>query len=109
MMRFSHGSRHSWAFRINKIVLNPLLNFFFNGFNIVYSGYFTAIGKAKESIIIAACRGIIFVVIGICILPLIINIKGVWLTIPFAELMTFILAIKLIKKVTNIEVNKAAA
>lgn len=83
--------------------------FFFNGFNIVYSGYFTAIGKAKESIIIAACRGIIFIVIGICILPLIINIKGVWLTIPFAELMTFILAKNLINKVTNIEVNQAAA
>ncbi len=69
--------------------------FFFNGFNIVYSGYFTAIGKAKESIVISACRGIVFIIIGIFILPLILNLNGIWMTIPFAELMTFIVGIKL--------------
>ncbi|SCH04877.1 Multidrug export protein mepA [uncultured Clostridium sp.] len=69
--------------------------FFFNGFNIVYSGYFTAIGKAKESIVISACRGIVFIIIGIFILPMILNLNGVWLTIPFAELMTFLVGTKM--------------
>ena len=74
----------------NKDVLEMAVNgsklyafaFFFNGFNIVYSGYFTAIGKAKESIIISACRGIVFIIIGILVLPTIVNLKGVWLTVP---------------------------
>lgn len=72
--------------------------FFLNGFNIVYSGYFTAIGKAKESIIISACRGIVFVIVGIAILPNIMSLSGIWLTIPFAELMTFIVGTSLINK-----------
>lgn len=82
--------------------------FFFNGFNIVFSGYFTAIGKAKESIIISVFRGIAFIILGILILPLIININGVWLTIPFAELMTFIFGIRLMNKDKFVKVNKMA-
>lgn len=83
--------------------------FFFNGFNIVYSGYFTAIGKAKESIIISSCRGIVFILMGIFILPRIFNIQGVWLTIPFAELMTFVISIKLMKKNECVELREALA
>lgn len=72
--------------------------FFINGFNIVYSGYFTAIGDAKSSIIIAGNRGIVFIVLGILVIPLIMGINGVWLTVPFAELATFIIGLKLMKK-----------
>ncbi|WP_099189663.1 MATE family efflux transporter [Tepidibacter mesophilus] len=71
--------------------------FLLSGFNIINSGYFTAIGDARASIIIAASRGIIFIVLGIYILPMIIGIKGVWLTVPFAEFMTFIIGIYLVK------------
>ncbi|AOR25167.1 MATE family efflux transporter [Clostridium taeniosporum] len=68
------------------------------GFNIINSGYFTAIGDARGSIIIAASRGIVFIILGINILPIIIGMSGVWLTIPFAECMTFIISMYLIKK-----------
>ena len=101
----------------NKDVLEMAINgsklyaftFFFNGFNIVYSGYFTAIGKAKESIIISACRGIVFIIIGIFVLPIIVNLKGVWLTVPFAELMTFIIGIRLMNKNSFVKDSKVAA
>ena len=101
----------------NKDVLEMAVNgsklyafaFFFNGFNIVYSGYFTAIGKAKESIIISACRGIVFIIIGILVLPTIVNLKGVWLTVPFAELMTFIIGIRLMNKNSFVKDSKVAA
>ena len=90
----------------NKDVLELAVNgskiyafaFFMNGFNIVNSGYFTAIGDAKASIIIAASRGIIFIILGIIILPMILGISGIWLTVPFAELMTFIIGLNLMKK-----------
>ena len=43
--------------------------FLFSGINILNSGYFTFIGKGLESIIVAASRGIIFISIGMVILP----------------------------------------
>ncbi|NBI06516.1 MATE family efflux transporter [Senegalia massiliensis] len=68
------------------------------GFNIINSGYFTAIGSATASIIISASRGIVFIILGINILPMIIGINGVWVTVPLAECMTFIIGIYLVKK-----------
>ncbi len=79
--------------------------FFMNGFNIVNSGYFTAIGDAKSSIIIAGSRGIIFIILGIILLPMILGTSGVWLTVPFSEIMTFIIGLKLMKKNRLEEVN----
>lgn len=72
--------------------------FFINGFNIVNSGYFTAIGYAKESVIVASCRGLIFIIIGIFTLPTIFGINGIWMSVPFAELITLFIGIKLMKK-----------
>lgn len=73
------------------------------GFNIINSGYFTAIGDAKASIIIAASRGIVFIILGIKILPTVIGISGVWLTVPFAECMTFIMSMYLVQRKNKYE------
>ncbi|MCY6372226.1 MATE family efflux transporter [Clostridium ganghwense] len=89
----------------NKEVLNLAVDgskiyafsFLMCGYNIINSGYFTAIGDAKGSIIIAASRGIVFIILGINILPIIIGMSGVWLTVPFAECITFIVGMYLIK------------
>lgn len=97
----------------NKDVLELAVNgskiyafaFFMNGFNIVNSGYFTAIGDARASIIIAASRGIILILLGIIILPIILGTSGIWLTVPFAELMTFIIGLSLMKKNKSKELN----
>ena len=62
--------------------------FLANGFNIVQSGYHTALGNAVASITIAASRGIVFIVIGIALFSALWGINGVWFTLPFAELMT---------------------
>lgn len=58
------------------------------GINILASAYFTAIGKAFPSAIISICRGIVFILIGVMILPRIMGVTGVWLVAPFAELLT---------------------
>lgn len=73
-------------------------SFILNGFNIINSGYFTSIGKAKESIVIAASRGIVFIISGIIILPMLIGINGVWLTVPFAEFITLVIGMYMLKK-----------
>lgn len=72
--------------------------FLFNGFNILISSYFTAIDDALYSIIVALSRGLIFMTIGIFILPNIFGISGVFLTIVFAEISTLIVSLILCKK-----------
>lgn len=74
------------------------LAFFVNGFNIVYSGFFTAIGDAKSSVIVASGRGILFVPIFIIALSLLFGINGIWLSIPVAEVLTFVIGSLLLKK-----------
>lgn len=73
-------------------------SFLMCGFNIINSGYFTAIGDARSSIVIAASRGIVFVAIGINILPMVAGNSGVWLTIPFAELAALIIGGYILKR-----------
>lgn len=74
------------------------LAFLFNGVNILVSSYFTAIDDPKSSIIVAASRGIIFIVVGIFILPYIFGINGIWATIVFAEVATILISVKLLKQ-----------
>ncbi len=73
------------------------LSFLLSGFNILTSGYFTFIGKGLESVMVAASRGLIFVVIGITMLPNYFEIDGIWLSVPFAEACTFIVSLVLLK------------
>ncbi|GAA0715465.1 MATE family efflux transporter [Paraclostridium ghonii] len=91
----------------NKDIINFAVNgakiyafaFIFNGFNIVSSGYFTAIGDATSSVIVASTRGLIFVFIGINLLPLLFGVSGVWMSIPFADICTLFIVFYLLSKV----------
>lgn len=74
------------------------LAFLFNGLNILISSYFTAIDDAKSSIIVAASRGLIFIFVGIFILPYLFGINGIWGTIVFAEIVTIFICYRLLKK-----------
>lgn len=69
------------------------ISFLLCGFNIVQSGYHTSIGNAGNSAIIAGSRGLIFIFIGMMILPKLLGIHGVWLTVPFAEICTICVCI----------------
>lgn len=69
------------------------VSFLLNGFNIVQSGYQTALGNAANSALIAGSRGLIFIFLGMLILPILFGISGVWITVPFAEICTLFLCI----------------
>lgn len=75
--------------------------FFMNGFNIVNSGYFTYIGDARASVIVASSRGLVFIFIGMFTLPIILGTNGVWISIPCAEFVTIIIGFSLMKKSYN--------
>lgn len=72
--------------------------FLLNGLNILASSYFTALANAKISVIISLLRGLVFVVIGIVVFPMMLGIDGVWLAVPTAELCTFIVSFILVRR-----------
>lgn len=88
-------------YETKQIVLNFVtfiwIAFLFNGANLIVSAYFTAIHKPLHSAIIAISRSFIFPVLFIFILPMIFEKNGIFLVIPIAEFITFIIAIVLFK------------
>ena len=89
-------------YKTKQIVLNFAtfiwIAFLFNGVNLVISAYLTAIHKPLYSMIIAISRSFIFPVIFIFILPFLFETQGIFLAIPMAEFITFIIAIVLYKR-----------
>ncbi len=60
----------------------------FMGITVILGGYFQAIEKSKYSTLISLFRGIIFIGILLKVLPLIFGTDGIWLTVPFSELLS---------------------
>ena len=69
--------------------------FFLSGINMVLSSYFTAMLRPKESAVIASLRSLIMPYFMLLLLPKLLEIKGVYLTIPVSEIVTFITALTL--------------
>lgn len=66
------------------------LSFFIIGLNIIQSGYYQAIGKPSYSNIICILRSVIFLPIVIAIFTKYFGLKGIWLSVLFSELFSFI-------------------
>ena len=71
------------------------LSFLASGFNIVQSGYHTALGDALRSVAIAASRGIVFLPVSLALFSALLGVDGVWLAPPFAEAVTVLVCLLL--------------
>ena len=69
--------------------------FAFIGFNVFLSGYFTALGNGVTSAVISLLRSLVLVVLFIAVLPLLLEENGIWLTMPFSEAATVLVAVQL--------------
>lgn len=69
--------------------------FVFIGFNVFLSGYFTALGNGLTSAVISLLRSLVLVVVFIAVLPLLLEENGIWLTMPFSESATVLVAVQL--------------
>lgn len=67
--------------------------FIFVGYNIITCVYFSAKDKAKPAFIISILRGFIFIMPSIFILSSILNMTGVWLSFPTAEILTSVFSL----------------
>ncbi|MBC8531228.1 MATE family efflux transporter [Gehongia tenuis] len=72
-------------------------SFLLAGINIVVASYFQARLMSKQSIALALCRGFFAILAGLWTLPFIFGNTGIWLTVPFAELVTLIVALIFLK------------
>lgn len=73
-----------------------LWNFLFAGFNIFSSSLFTALSNGAVSALISFLRTLVFVVGSILLLPRLLGLDGIWLAIPVAEGLTFLIAAALV-------------
>lgn len=74
------------------------LSFLLSGFNIWGSGFFTALGDGVVSAAISFLRTMLFQVIAVLILPILLQLDGIWLAIVVAELLALIVTVLLLVK-----------
>lgn len=72
--------------------------FLVNGFNVISSFYFTAIGYARQSAIISSLRGLILLSLNIFLLPMIFGNSGIWMVAPITEILTCFVALYFLKQ-----------
>lgn len=77
------------------------LSFLMVGINTFASSMFTAFSNGKVSVLISSMRTLILVIIGVSVLPIFFGVNGIWLTIPFAEIVTLFLSIIFTKKYSH--------
>lgn len=68
------------------------LSFLFAGMNVVIIYYYQAVLNSRTSIGLSLIRGLFGILAGLAILPRFWGTTGLWLTVPFAELITLVVA-----------------
>ena len=69
------------------------VSFFFTGTNIFSAAMFTAFSNGKVAAIIMVLRTFVFLSLAILLLPLIIDVNGIWLAVPAAEFLSAIVSL----------------
>ena len=67
-------------------------SFLFMGYAIFGSGFFTALNDGVTSAVISFLRTVVFQIAAVLLLPLILDIGGVWYSIVVAEFMAMLLS-----------------
>lgn len=62
--------------------------FVFMAINICMVGYYQSIERSGAAVLLTMLRGIVFVVLAFILLPIWFGTKGLWLSIPMAEILT---------------------
>lgn len=68
------------------------------GFNTFSSMLFTALSNGKISAILAFSRTFLFLTASIILLPVFLDIQGLWLSVPVSEFMAFFLSVFFVRK-----------
>ena len=91
---FASGNSTVFQLAVNGFRLFAI-SFLFVGSNIFMSGMFTALSNGKVSALLSVCRTLLFIFIGLQMLPSLFDLDGIWLTVPFAETAAILLSLLL--------------
>lgn len=69
------------------------ISFLFMGFNIFASGLFTSFSNGLISAILSFLRTFVFIILAIMILPKFLDVNGIWLSIPVAEIVALFVSV----------------
>ena len=64
--------------------------FVFFAVNIVSIGYFQSVERPRPAMAVTLLRGFVFMVVCFFGLPLLLDVPGIWLAVPLAEVLTFL-------------------
>lgn len=87
---FNRGDQDLFALGTHAIRLT-LLMLPIVGFQIVSAGYFQAVGKPRQALLLGLSRQLLLLIPAVLILPWFFGLNGVWLAIPAADLGSSIL------------------
>ncbi|MUK88416.1 MATE family efflux transporter [Ornithinibacillus sp. L9] len=74
------------------------IGFLFMGLNIFTSMLFTALSNGKVSATISLLRTLVFVLLGLLVLPVVMGVHGIWIAIPLAEFLSIIVCVILLNR-----------
>lgn len=69
------------------------ISFLFMGFNIFASGLFTSFSNGLISALLSFLRTFVFIILAIMILPEFLDVNGIWLSIPLAEVIALFVSL----------------
>ncbi len=92
---FAENNRNVFEITKNGFIIFSF-SFLFSGCNIFSSALFTALSNGKASAAISFLRTFGFITVFLLVLPRFLEVAGVWLAVPLAELLTLMLTIYLL-------------
>ena len=108
---FSNGDTNMEAIA-SKGMIMYFSSLLFTGINTMLMYFFQSIEQGRKSLLLAVCKGFLFVTLGLWILTSFMGVEGVWYAVLFGEVLTFIIALPMVlrsvKKLKTVTEMKAA-
>ncbi|SHJ56763.1 MATE family efflux transporter [Hespellia stercorisuis] len=74
------------------------MGFLFAGFNIVVTGYLSAVESVRWAFTTSIMRGVVAIILCALVLSATLGLNGVWLAFPAAEMVTAVVAVLAVRK-----------
>lgn len=89
---FSNGDTSMEAIA-SKGMIMYFSSLLFTGINTMLMYFFQSIEQGRKSLLLAICKGFLFVTLGLWILTTVMGVEGVWYAVLFGEVLTLLLAL----------------
>lgn len=89
---FSNGDANMEAIA-SKGMIMYFSSLLFTGINTMLMYFFQSIEQGRKSLLLAICKGFLFVTLGLWILTTVMGVEGVWYAVLFGEVLTLLLAL----------------